>query len=89
MAKKEPMRMTQAAKENIGYGAAGLAIPMMAMIGPTPVQGLIAGGIAAGVGAVGGVVKTAVDAHKARKSEARAELVRSIKQHPALGRQFD
>lgn len=79
MAKKDPMRMTQAAKENIGYGAAAAALPVVAMVGPTPAHALVAGGIAAGIGAGYGVVKTMRDASKARKQA----------KHEALGRQFD
>jgi hypothetical protein len=79
MAKKEPLRMAQSAKENIGYGAAAAALPVVAMVQPTFPHGLIAGGIAGAVGAGYGVVKTISDAARARKQA----------KHRALGRQFD
>lgn len=82
---KERMRLTQELKDNVlGYGAA-LALPVTVSLGNNPAAAMIGGAAAGAVGAGIGVVKTAVDAVRARK---RAELVRSVAAHPALGRQF-
>jgi uncharacterized membrane protein YebE (DUF533 family) len=88
MAKKEPMRLSQDFKDNI-QGNAGVGAIMVGGSMANTVPGMIIGGLAgAALGAIGGVAQTAYQAHKARKAQARADLVRSISHHPALGRQW-
>ena len=70
MAKKEPLRMSQAAKENMGAGATAGAMAGITSFQPTFPHGLIAAGVLGAVGAGAGAVKTIRDAAKARKHEA-------------------
>lgn len=88
MAKKEPMRLTQGFKDNVKHGTImGAAIIGGSMANTIP--GMVIGGLAgAAIGAGTGIGMTINDARKARKAQDRADLVRSISQHPALGRQF-
>lgn len=82
---KEPMRLSEEAKMNMmGYGG----IPAMAVataLGNNPGAAAIGGAAVGAIGAGVGLAKTAIDTIRARK---RAELVRSVSHHPALGRQF-
>jgi hypothetical protein len=88
MAQKDPMRIAQGFKDNVKGGSIlGAAVIGGSMASTIP--GMIVGGLAgAALGAGMGVAMTANDARKARKAQDRADLVRSIAQHPALGRQF-
>ena len=88
MAKKEPMRLAQDFKDNLKAGT-GIGAVMVGGSMANSLTGAVVGGLAGAVlGAGMGVAKTVIDAHKARKAQDRADLVRSIARHPALGRQF-
>ena len=88
MAKKDPIRLSQDFKDNLKAGT-GIGAVMVGGSMANSLTGMVVGGLAgAAIGAGMGVAKTVIDAHKARKVQARADLVRSISHHPALGRQF-
>jgi sugar (pentulose or hexulose) kinase len=82
---KEPMRLSQEAKNNmLGYGTAA-AMGVGVSLGNNPAAAVIGGAAAGAIGAGVGLVKTAVDAVRDRR---QAEREKSLRSHPALGRQW-